>query len=116
MYRTTKLLIISLVLILAVPVWAFEGFDYESITVSSTAIGFTDSKLKPESSRYPGRTLCTVESNSIRFRYDGTSPTDAEGHLVASGSTITIEGWESLMKFRMIRVTNDATVKCTLER
>ena len=68
---------------------AFAG---EQLTVSSTAIGGTRTTyapvvagtLKPDG---PAARKCivTVETNSVRVRWDGTDPTGAIGHLLLPG-------------------------------
>jgi len=87
------------------------GDDYESITVTGTAIGCTTAKaIKAE------RALVTVEAGQIRFRYDGGDPTSTEGHLASSGDTWIIEGTEDIKQFRAIRAdTSDSTLRVTYE-
>lgn len=81
---------------------------YESITVSSAAIGPTASKI----ANAPKSAYCTVESYSIRFTTDGTTPTSSVGFLVAAGSDFIITNATDLAALKMIRVTSDATVQC----
>lgn len=80
--------------------------DYESITVSNTAIGLTAGKIGVGA-------FLTVETDAIRYRIDGTDPTSSEGHQVASGGTIYLADKVSCEQLKMIRVTTDATVKVT---
>ncbi len=110
--------VIGFILVFVLPgiLNATEGYDYEAITVSSASIGFTASKLDPASSKPTSKVFCTVETDQVRFRYDGGTPTDAIGHLANSGDRFTITGYESIVKFRAIRVTTDASLKCTFER
>ena len=54
---------------------------FETITVTAAAaVGLT-------SASYSGKRGCfiTVEDNAIRYRYDGSDPTDTSGHLIAVG-------------------------------
>lgn len=84
------------------------NFGYESLTVSSTAVGIDDSVRDGRD-----RALITVEADQIRFRTDGPAPTSSEGHLVDAGSSIILESAEELVNFKAIRVTTDATLKVT---
>jgi hypothetical protein len=100
-----------------------DAYDYESITVSTTALGFTATKITVANTaigsanpRRAKEVLLTVETNTIRFRLDGTDPTAAEGHLLAVGDSLNIEGEDNIRRFRMIRATADATVKVTYYR
>lgn len=81
-----------------------------ALTVSNVAVGLT----VPSGS--PNRAVVTVESNSIRFWVDGSTPTSANGHLAEAGDVITLEGAEEVNDFRAIRVSADATVQATFGR
>lgn len=91
--------------------------DFETITVSSTAIGPTSSKAEiVQTGGFHKRAIkafITVESNSVRMRFDGTSPTASVGHLLANGDSVTIQGESNVSKLKFIRVTNDATIQVT---
>ena len=80
--------------------WKPRG--YEKLTVSSTALTFA---AIPGNAVYA---LIRVETDSIRWRDDGTDPTAANGMLLSAGETMTYDGPLSALK--MIRVTTDATV------
>lgn len=82
--------------------------NFESITVSSTAIGFTTATRVSATSA-----LISVEDDNIRYRLDGTDPTASEGHLLYAGQTQIIEGWLAISQFKAIRVTSDAKLKVT---
>ena len=87
-------------------------YAFESITVSSTAIGFTTATAFP-AGQAPLMAVVTTETNPIRFRADGSNPTAAEGHLVAASSTIEVCGKAAMTNFKMIRTSADATAKVT---
>lgn len=91
--------------------------DFESITVSTTAIGFTASKiLQNETGGFKRRctkALFTVETNSIRFRLDGTAPTATVGHLMAAGDSFLVTGDTNITNMKLIRQSADATVMVT---
>ena len=88
--------------------------DYESITVSTTAIGITESKMKR------GANPCctafiTLEGANIRFRLDGTAPTTTEGHQLINGQNLTLASPSDIRKFLAIRDdATDATLRVTL--
>ncbi|MDY0188990.1 MAG: hypothetical protein RBR16_13820 [Syntrophus sp. (in: bacteria)] len=91
--------------------------DYESITVSTTAIGFTATKLAPVAGDYSGRkaeaVLITVEDQPVRFRADGTDPSAAEGHPLLPGDERYLYwGYQDLLQVKFIRKdAADAKVK-----
>jgi hypothetical protein len=91
--------------------------DFEKITVSSTTTGPTASKLTKTATgsfaMSAARVLFTVETDSIRIRFDGTNPDATTGHLLTAGSTFTLNGVENISNLKMIRVTTDATVQIT---
>jgi hypothetical protein len=89
-----------------------KAYDAEAITVSSTAIGFTASKVVHASngSIHPREAIFRVETDEIRFRLDGTDPDASTGHLASAGETIKITGEADIVAFRAIRVTNDASI------
>ena len=97
-----------------------QAFAYESITVSTAAIGLTSSKIVPTSgpTRPAFEVFISVEpTNGLRYRMDGTDPTSAEGHALAGGSTLTIQGTKNLQALRLIRSgAADADVKVSYFR
>lgn len=116
----TTLLVLSLVL----PSWAADPGnyvrDYEDITVSTTAVGLSPSKvakMNPANNTKGGTTqvwiLLGVESANIRWRIDGTNPTATVGDLRYVGETIKLDDYYDAVNLRMIRdtaATGDATV------
>lgn len=90
-------------------------FNYETITVASLAIGFTASILA--SSHKPKKVFITVESARIRYRMDGTDPTDLIGHILDPMDTLVLEGYSQLNNFKAIRVgTTSGTLQVTYLR
>jgi len=93
---------------------------YESIT-TATAIGFTSTYF-----RYPSdfgapmkAALITVETADIRFTMDGTTPTTtattAIGHLMVSGQSYVVRGWENIRNFKCVNAvgSSGAVIKCS---
>ena len=79
--------------------------DFEALTVSSTALKLTQNLVGYDYA------ILTVAVDAIRFRLDhGAVPTASVGHHIAAGSELILESVEEIKDFRMIRVTNDATV------
>lgn len=80
-----------------------------ALTVSNVAVGLTVPAVTPK----PTWAFVTVESNSIRFWVDGSTPTTTEGHLAEAGDTIRLEGVDEIRKFLAIRVSADAVIQAT---
>ena len=94
-----------------------DPIGYESITVSTIAIGFTAAQLNPANAQRAERAFITVEGAAIRFRIDGTDPTSSEGHLVLANSSFVLSGQNALANFRAIRDGGtDGTAKVTYSR
>lgn len=91
--------------------------DFEQITVSTTALGGTSTKLainlEGGKVRRAVKIRVSVETNSIRYRIDGTDPTASIGHLVVAGEYFDLEGETNISRLRMIRASADATVNIT---
>ncbi len=99
---------------------ALNVIDFSLLTVSSTAVGL-DSAVPPlsggkVSGKIVRRMLITSETDSVRWRADGTAPTNLIGHVLAKDETLTFTGanYKQLLKdIKFIRVTNDAYLKIT---
>ncbi len=89
-------------------------YDYESITVSTSAVGLTAGKIEPSSSvaeKDLGKAKLiriSVESAAVRFREDGTDPTATEGHLLNVGDYYFIANLGQSKKFRAIRNSGES--------
>lgn len=82
---------------------------YEAITISTVSVGFTAGTVGANNTH----AAVTVETDQVRYRVDGTAPTSSEGHLLESGDTLLLDSQDQLQNVRFIRVTNDATVRCS---
>ena len=89
--------------------WA-GAYNYESITVADTAIGFTDSAINRGDGIRPYRAVFVVETAQLRFRVDGTAPTSSEGTLAEVGDIVTITGEHDVEAFKAIRTTGTSAV------
>jgi len=82
--------------------------DYESLTVSSTAVALTEAKAQ-----LAQEAIVSVETDQVRYRLDGTAPTSSEGHLLEAGDYLVLRGYGQVNSFQAIRVTTDATLRVT---
>lgn len=82
---------------------------FESITVSTTAIGCTAATHAGAS-----HAVITVEDQAIRYRVDGTDPTSNVGHEALDYDVITLASSDQIQKFKAIRRDGtDATLRVT---
>lgn len=95
---------------------AYIAYDFEQITVSSTAIGFTATKSAPAGLNPADAVFITVETNAIRVRDDGTNPTAAVGQPLVVNQTGWVCGPGAIAKTKFIRQSADATVDATFYR
>lgn len=102
---------------------ALVAFDYETITVSTSVVGLTGSKIQPASGRAASSAAITVEGANIRYRLDGGEPVaGGAGHLgydtsIAPTLVIWVYGTENLRNFRVVREgASDATLRVTYYR
>lgn len=91
--------------------------DYEKITVSSTAIGPTAAKLLINQAggghKRAVRVFCTVETASVRTRFDGTAPTSTLGHLLAAADYLVVDGEANVANLKFIAAAGDGAVHIT---
>lgn len=64
--------------------------DYESLAVSTTAVGITATLID----QHHNVAVVTCETAPVRFRVDGTDPTSTEGHYLEVGDVLTLENGE----------------------
>lgn len=81
----------------------------ETLTVSSTALPLA----APPANGAANCAVITVETDQVRFWVDGSTPTASVGHLLNVGDELELRGGDELTKFRVIRVTADATLQVT---
>ena len=93
----------------------YAPYAYESLTISSTAVGLTAS-VYGEDVRVM-QAFITLESAQIRFRIDGNNPTTTEGHLLEAGQNLTLENYNAIKNFRAIRTgSSDGNIRVTYFR
>lgn len=82
---------------------------YESITVATTAIGFSANLISGKTVAY-----MTLETAQIRYRLDGTAPTATEGHVLDFPATLELSGATNLANFKAIRTgATSGVLKCS---
>ena len=57
-----------------------------------------------------------METNTVRYRMDGTAPTDAVGHPLYADQNLEVHGKENLRNLLFIQVSGAATISCTYMR
>ena len=101
-------------MIIGVSIEEYEAYDKETITVGSTAVGFTSSKISNCKIAF-----CTLDPDggAIRFWIDGSTPTSTSGHYVAPGGNITIAGPNNISNFKAIKAgTRDGVLQVTYKK
>lgn len=90
-------------------------FDFETITIGASAIGFTASKLAANPK--PKRAFVTFETAQCRVRMDNTDPDATTGHLYNPTQSLLLEGYSQLNGFKAIRTgATSATIQVTYLR
>ena len=94
-----------------------DATGHETINPTS-ATGVTSTLITPTSGQYTGfnakAVLITVESNTIRFRTDGTDPETDEGHPIVAGDSYIVRGGQNVKRLRFLDVSAAATVMVTV--
>ena len=85
-----------------------------AIAFKSVSIGTTVTTLDPPTNAV--RAVMTVETASLRYRYDGGGPTSGVGHLMSPGDVLVIEGKQNLTQFAATRSgSTNAVLSITFE-
>lgn len=93
---------------------ALVAYDYEAVTVSTSAVGLTAAKYNSKTSPGKKYALIVVESNPIRWRMDGSNPSSTEGIPQVASDVVILVGASAIAKFRAIRSgAADATLRVT---
>lgn len=94
----------------AVTTRASDVVTYESITVAATAIGITSTVTNPVGRMQANACSARLETAQIRYRFDGTDPTAAEGMLLEVGDMLLIGSNEDARRIRFIRTGSTSGV------
>lgn len=99
-----------------------NAFAYEELSVGAVAVGFTAATIKETgvatwADRRPAQAaLVTCETNTIRFRLDGTAPTASVGHALIAGDSLWLDGMHAIANFKAIQASAGATLRVTFFR
>ena len=92
-------------------------FTEESITVSTTAVGFTAGTYDPGTGGVATGVVVTVETAAIRYWTSGTAPTATTGHVLEPGDVLELDRSEDIKNFKAIRRDGiDATIRVSYFR
>ena len=95
-----------------------SAFDYEDITVATTAIGLTSTEYDIDTVKPTVRMVaCYNDAQPIRVRLDGSDPTSSVGTQMNDKDIIIIEDYDDITDFRAIRQGGtSSTLRCTYFR
>lgn len=94
-----------------------DVLDFEKISVTDTATGFTAATYAPTGQPAATKALVTVETAAVRYRSDGTAADATTGHLLDPGDSILIEGTDAIVDASFIRSTSTSgTIQVTYYR
>lgn len=93
------------------------GHAFEQLTVTNAVQVLTPSKYKDSStSGGSSSALVTNYGNSIRYTYDGTTPSASVGHVLPDGGILVLQGQNQMAAFKCFRVSADSEITITYER
>lgn len=91
-------------------------YDTETITVSTTAISGTTSKVDNHSRVLGSQSkaaaaVLQATANGFYYTLDGSTPSSSNGKLVAAGEVLALAGYSKVKKLKMVRSgASDAVV------
>ena len=77
-------------------------FAFETVTVSTSAVGLTAATYNPAGLPSAQTDLVTFAAGDVRGCFDGSVPTSSVGHLFSAGTSLTLFG-DGIRKFKAIR-------------
>lgn len=98
---------------------ALKAFAFEAIVLTNSGASALTAATLEGGGNPALRARISVETNTIRYRYDGTPPTAFEGHEgpVGGNNAVLLEGTENLRQFRAISTqAGGSTLRVTYER
>tara|TARA_R110000824_G_scaffold17485_3_gene70854 strand:+ start:3428 stop:3742 length:315 start_codon:yes stop_codon:yes gene_type:complete len=96
----------------------FVAYDRETLTISTTSLGFTSTKSQPSGGSDPARqVIVSIRiGGPINWTLDTTAPTATTGQGPKyAGESWTVDGATDIANFRTILdtiATEDATLEC----
>ncbi len=89
----------------------FNTYDFEKITVSTTALGLTSAKVEGSGGSPAQKANIVVSDADIMYREDGGTPTATTGSWVAAGQELILHETNNIRNFKAIRKDGtDATI------
>lgn len=82
-------------------------------TITNSAVGPADWFTSAQLEKAIGVFL-TVEIDQLRWWIDGSTPTPTSGHLISAGQSISLKSERGSKQLKLIRISGDGKVKCTL--
>jgi len=90
-------------------IYTCVGFE-QIASIASPAKGLSAAQIPPTKPNVV-YALIQVTGNDCRFRLDGTDPTNAIGHYLATYGTVEVWGQQDLNRFRAIDVTSTSKLE-----
>ena len=92
-------------------------FAFETITVSTTALGFTATSYAPAGVKAADYAVLSIATAALRYRADGLAPSATVGHVLPIDGAATVCGTSTIRKILLIRKdATDAVVSVTYYR
>lgn len=97
---------------------AADAYAFEQLTVPVGAVALTAATYAPVGQpRGPDEARILCDTQPVRLRFDGGTPTAGAGHLLAVGQEFVIRGVANIVRARLIRATGaDGAVSVTYGR
>ena len=92
---------------------SYDFVDYEAITVSSTPVGLTATKIQPAGGRKRRGAVIHIATNACRYRLDPEAHhlSTTTGIVVAAGDEFTVDGHNNLSQLRLIASATDGAAQ-----
>ena len=94
-------------------------YDFETITVSTSAIGFTSAKIEGNQPDDQGKcraVLITCEDETVRYRFD-SAPTASVGHELAAQQSLVLANYQQIKDIKFIRKgSSDGKLQVSFQR
>jgi len=85
----------------------YSPIGFEKLSVAGVVVGFT----LPTTSISIRSVILSVETNSVRFRVDGTDPDSTTGIKLNDGDLLELDNVDMIRNFKVIQVSAGATLQ-----
>lgn len=94
------------------------GYATETLTVTNAVQVLTPGTYGGTATTPGGAEVAFITNygNSIRYYYDGSTPSATVGHVLPDGGILTLQGQNQISKFKAFRVSADSELTITYER